>query len=223
MQVWDRLRKEATRELDEEFNRKLDRQNERLSMGIRNAGEWVGERTAYANNTVNGLSSGADRRDNSVPVHAEAKLLEKLDDTTRDAIKSKLQEYEREIVKSDIENAIVITKDGEVWQCYGDQNNVYPNIDLGDKIMGADVTHNHPLGSDNEYSFSKLDASGYLEYELSTLRGIDEKYIYELSRNPFEIDSPREIRDIKDNDARHEEMIAWAKMNGLGYRRWKHD
>jgi hypothetical protein len=40
----DRLRKEAIGELDEEFNRKLDRQNERLSMGIRNAKEWETER-----------------------------------------------------------------------------------------------------------------------------------------------------------------------------------
>ena len=40
----DRLRKEAIRELDEEFNRKLDRQNAGLSLGVRDAKRWRNER-----------------------------------------------------------------------------------------------------------------------------------------------------------------------------------
>ena len=71
MQVWDRLRKEATRELDEEFNRKLDRQNERLSMGIRNAGEWVGERM------TNGPESGNINTSGSVGAEYVSKQLDR--------------------------------------------------------------------------------------------------------------------------------------------------
>ena len=52
--------------------------------------------------------------------------------------------------------------------------------ELGEKLIGAIVTHNHPKGSDNEYSFSDADLRLFLEYKLGRLRGIDEKFIYEL-------------------------------------------
>ena len=58
-----------------------------------------------------------------------------------------------QITLMDIENAVVITKTGLVFQCYGNKNGVYPNLDLGEELMGASVTHNHPIGSSNEYSF----------------------------------------------------------------------
>ncbi len=40
-------------------------------------------------------------------------------------------------------NAIVITKKGEIWRCYGTENRLFPDSDLSDKLKGAYVTHKH--------------------------------------------------------------------------------
>ena len=61
-----------------------------------------------------------------------------------------LSDYEKQIVDSPIENAIVITKDGNLYHCRGTLNGVYPDVDLGEELRGADMTHNHPEGSGNE-------------------------------------------------------------------------
>ena len=69
---------------------------------------------------------------------------------------------EKVIANEPIENAIVITKDGEIFRCFGNLNAVYPNVDLGKRLYGADVTHNHPIGSDNEYTFSEDDVDLFM-------------------------------------------------------------
>ena len=46
-------------------------------------------------------------------------------------VKSTLEKFEAEIVNSEIENAIVITNTGLIWQCFGNKEEVFPNIDLG--------------------------------------------------------------------------------------------
>lgn len=114
--------------------------------------------------------------------HDSPKLLEKLDKVNDDIILSKLKEYEKIIVKDDIkENAIVITRDGEVWQCFGIIDKVFPDIDLEDKLYGASVTHNHPSSATN-YSFSSADLDLFLNYDLKLLRGCDYKYKYSVER-----------------------------------------
>lgn len=123
--------------------------------------------------------------------------------------------------KEDIENAIVITKDGEVIRCFGDKNGAYPDVDFGEKLYGAYVTHNHPPGSSNEYSFSDADIRLFRGYELEMLRGIDEKYIYEMDKNSQETDEHCvSIFDLTDEDGRHESVIDIAQKYGFGYRRW---
>lgn len=147
-----------------------------------------------------------------------------LDDASEVVIKSTLEKYESEIVKSHIENAIVITMSGLVFQCYGNGNGVYPNADLEAELLNASVTHNHPSGSLNEYSFSRDDIDLFMEYNLRLLRGIDEKYIYELSRNAADIDNHATLEELINSDgdlARHEEVIEAARELGIGYRRWK--
>lgn len=103
-------------------------------------------------------------------------------------------------------------------------NGVYPDADLGDELKGTVVSHNHPVGSDNEYSFSKLDIQLFLNNELAVLRGIDEKYIYELTRNSEEIDEPLslfELMELNGEYGRHEKVIDTARKMKIGYRRWK--
>lgn len=73
----------------------------------------------------------------------------------------------------------MVTKTGEVFKVNGDSKFVHPEI-LGD-LKGAYVTHNH-TANETEYSFSKEDRNLFLSEKIKLLRGIDDKYIYELSR-----------------------------------------
>jgi len=130
-----------------------------------------------------------------------------------------LSEYEKQIADSPIENAIVITKDGKLYHCYGTLNGVYPDYDLGEELRGADMTHNHPVGSDNEYSFSSADIMLFAEWELKTLRGVDELFMYVLDRDPEHIDKHLSIFEFNDYSSRHEEVIGRAEKFGYGYRR----
>ena len=135
---------------------------------------------------------------------------------------SKLKEYEKLIADEPVENAIIITKDGVITRCFGNLNGVYPDVDLGEHLIGAYMTHNHPVGSDNEYSFSDLDIRLFMEYNLEVLRGIDERYIYELTRNPEEIDKHLFLFEMTSYDSRHENVISEAEKIGIGYRRYSH-
>lgn len=170
--------------------------------------------------TKKGLSAGGKVSD-GIPEHKKPIQLENVDFSNNNVVLSKLKEYENMIVDSPIENAIVISKDGTIRQCFGDLNGLYPDSDLGEELIGACVTHNHPAGSVNEYSFSVADINLFMENQLEQLRGIDEKYIYVLTRNPADIDEHMSIFDLEDEfDARHEKVIDIAKKYGLGYRRW---
>ena len=94
--------------------------------------------------------------------------------------------FESLAVNAPIENALIITASGEVYHCTGDLNTLETIEELGQKLRGAIVTHNHPVGSANEYSFSEDDIKLFRDFDLKILRGVDEKFIYELNRNPFD-------------------------------------
>lgn len=130
-----------------------------------------------------------------------------------------LSDYEQQIVDSPIENAIVITKDGKLYHCRGTLNGVYPDVDLGEELRGADMTHNHPIGSTNEYSFSPADIKLFYDWELHSLRGVDELFEYVLDRNAQNIDDHLSIFEFDDYSSRHEEVIGRAEKYGYGYRR----
>lgn len=135
-----------------------------------------------------------------------------------------LSDYEKLIVDSPIENAIVITKDGKLYHCYGTLNGVYPDYDLGEELRGADMTHNHPVGSDNKYSFSESDRSLFFSYELHILRGIDELYEYEFNRDKDDVDEiTGSAFDIDEYSFRHQKVIDEARLFGIGYRRKKRE
>ena len=145
----------------------------------------------------------------------------------RDAaqVKQVLDWAEPRIAAAPIENALIITKTGEIYHCTGGLNSLDKIIELGEKLIGATVTHNHPLGSDNEYSFSDADLRLFLEYKLGRLRGVDEKFIYEFNRNPKDRDVNNFTYEDVTGDslgllARHIRVIDLAGKNKIGYRRW---
>lgn len=175
------------------------------------------KRETYAlRKNAKGLAAGKGNKD--IPPHDKPVKLDKLLDG--DDRRKVLLKHEQDIANEPIENAIVITKDGEIFRCFGDINGVYPDYDLGEKLIGADVTHNHPIGSDNEYTFSARDVQLFLDNELSSLRGIDELYIYELDWDSDNIDDPLvDILNAGEHSIRHNEIISYAKQFGFGYRR----
>lgn len=192
----------------EAFERYLDEENRKMRERMKETGAL--------------RSKGNDS--SAIPKHDKPVLLGKVDFSDYDVVLSKLKEYESEIGNSSIENAVVICRDGDIVQCFGALNGVYPDADLGEKIMGAAITHNHPAESDNEYSFSNSDVQMFIDYELEVLRGIDEKYIYELTRNAKEVDEHMTLEELMMTDgdcARHETVIDIALKYGFGYRRWE--
>ena len=167
-----------------------------------------------------GLSSSGSNQ--LVEPHDPPKFIRDVLDT--EDRKKILSDYEKLIVDSPIENAIVITKDGKLYHCYGTLNGVYPDYDLGEELRGADMTHNHPVGSDNEYSFSESDRSLFFSYELHILRGIDELYEYEFNRDKDDVDEiTGSAFDIDEYSFRHQKVIDEARLFGIGYRRKKRE
>ncbi len=147
-----------------------------------------------------------------------------LDNPTEDMVRSSLEAYEKQIASSLVEIAVIITKDGLIWQCSGDKNAVALSPEMGIALDGAYVTHNHPAGSLNEYSFSESDIDFFMSNDLRILRGIDERYIYELSRDLPESNSYLTLDELMDSDgslARHEQVLDYAEKLGIGYRRWE--
>ena len=156
-----------------------------------------------------------------VPEHDEPVLLKTIDYNDKKEISDTLTDFEKSAIMSDVETACVITRSGKVYKCFGVQGNVYPDFDLGDELIGAIVSHNHPIDV-TEYTFSSYDLDLFQEYRLEMLRGCDEKYTYEFTRDATMIDESSE--DFEDFEAYwHERMILTAKKNGIGYRRWKNE
>lgn len=176
--------------------------------------------TGGANGGIIGLGAKIGGTD-YVELHEEPKFIKKIDPKDPSAIQKEIESFEKWAVNSDIENACVITKNGEVFYCYGTKRYVYPDVDLGEKIRGAIISHNH-VRSETNYSFSGLDLSLFSNYELELLRGIDYRYLYEFSKNPSEIDEAPEDEFGKENE-QHTFMIMRAEQYGIGYRRWEHD
>lgn len=174
----------------------------------------------YVYDTDYNIKAENDNSSNT-PIHNAPKYIGSLDDMSDDMIKSTLKSYEDEIVNSDIENAVVVSKSGLVWKCFGNKSAVFPDVDLGDELYGAWVTHNHPL-EETPFTFSKEDLQLFIKYNLSVLRGCDKKYTYEFTRNPLNIDElPEDWMNFENFE--HGRMIEFAKNYGIGYRRWKNE
>lgn len=170
-----------------------------------------------------GQSPPADDAGTSVE-ETEVSYIGTIDNATEDMVKSTLEEYEKQIAESSVENAVIITKDGLIWKCTGSKDFIALGSETGIALDGAYVTHNHPVGSPNEYSFSRYDISFFMGNGLKILRGVDERYVYELTRDPSMSDKHAVLEELMASDgslARHEYVIDTAKKLGIGYRRWR--
>ena len=182
-----------------------------------------GRATAYENKMeTNAQGLSANTRASSVPDHPKPILKEIIDYEDREKVNKILAEFEKDAQIRDIENACVITREGKVYLCQGTENQVFPDVDLGNELIGAYVSHNHPI-EHTQYSFSNADFSLFCEYKLAILRGVDIKYKYEFNRNDIARDAHMSIMDITDEDYAHEMAISNAEREKVGYRRWKND
>lgn len=165
----------------------------------------------------------SDYKDNNslIPEHRPPDKISDIDFNDMAAVKKTFADYESAAVNEKIETACVITKDGEVYKCYGVSDRVFPGVDLDDKLVGAKVSHNHPAEK-TEYSFSSEDLRLFMDYELDILRGCDKIYTYEFTRNAAEVDEQMQEWDTVEN-FRHCKMIDDALKYGIGYRRYKND
>lgn len=183
---------------------------------VKNYADWV----ARYKIIVNGLSTGNSNY-SDVPPHKTAKFVKKLDTINKTVVLNELISFEKKHVNEKIEHAYVVTKNGEVYHCYGVENGVFPDYDLGDKLEGASVTHNHPSYY-TEYTFSQQDMDLFIKYKLDVLRGIDEKYTYEFTKDPLNIDE-EPTNWMSEEQFEHSIMIKKAKENKIGYRRWENE
>lgn len=107
----------------------------------------------------------------SEPVYVDKVALDKVDET--------LEKYEKEMVKLNHETAIIVTKEGKVFSVVGEEGSVYFRNVGKYTLNGATVTHNHPAKL-TRYSFSKFDLGELMDLRLKRIRGIDNKFIYEI-------------------------------------------
>ena len=156
-----------------------------------------------------------------IPEHDEPVLLQTIDYADKAAVNKVLTEFEKSAIIEPIETACVITRGGKVYKCFGTKDQVFPNFDLKDELIGATVSHNHPI-SETSYSFSENDFSLFQEYKLDVLRGCDEKYTYQFTRDAKDIDKTVYDWDTVDNYW-HCKIIEIAEKNGVGYRRWENE
>lgn len=165
----------------------------------------------------------SDYKDNDslIPEHRPPEKISDIDFNDSAAVKKVFADFEGAAVREDIETACVVTKDGGVYKCYGVSDRIFPDADLGDKLIGAKMSHNHPEEK-TEYSFSSADLSLFMDYELAVLRGCDKAYTYEFTRNAAEIDGQMEEWTEFEN-YQHCQIIDKAEKYGIGYRRWKND
>ena len=62
-------------------------------------------------------------------------------------------------------------------------------------------------------------------YQIDTMRGIDEHFVYELNRNPQTSSADTvTVEDMADGFGyRHFKVMEKAEELGIGYRRWRHE
>ena len=156
---------------------------------------------------------------NSVSPHEKPRFLGNIDFNNESEVESVLETFENDTSSKTIETACVIKTNGDVFECYGIRDRVWVDVDIGDGLYGAIVSHNHPA-SVTEYSFSEDDPILFEKYNLKELRGFDEKYRYVLTNADKSVDAIPEEWDTIEN-FQHSCMIRRAVNHGYGYRRYE--
>lgn len=190
--------------------------------------EYVDKDIVKIDNSV--LGSGKTI-DSFVEKHEKMKLLGNIVNLNHEKAISLLEKYERKIVDSDIENAIIILDDGSYYQCFGKGTNVYPYYDLAQDEKLAErkilyMTHNH-LKSETNYSFDGDDRRTWSNHEeLLVLRHIDPYYKSQFSRLDKYVDAPISYEDLFDMPieiVQHNINVEYAKERNYGYKRRKNN
>lgn len=159
-----------------------------------------------------------------VPEHEAPLFVKSIAYGNKKAVMEEITKFEKAMVNSAIETACVVTKEGNVYYCSGVKDGVFPDFDLKNEIKGATITHNHPI-DETVFSFSNPDLELFMDYDLDVLRGCDNLYTYEFTRNADDIDviEDMDIDEVTEEVFQHLTMIQMAKKYGIGYRRWKND
>lgn len=123
-----------------------------------------------------GLGATIGDPEAGVPLHEEPKRIKSIPVWDVRAIEKELDAFDEKAVALDHEEALVILKTGEVYRCTGTLDHVFPDYDLGERLRGAYITHNH-VATETLWSFSTDDMQLFLRYDLEELRGSDVKYI----------------------------------------------
>ena len=161
------------------------------------------------------LSAGTSN--NSIETKVD--FIKKIDRSDFNAVKAAVDDFEEMHRASEIEHAIVITDDGEVYHCSG----VIDGVDISatrKNLKNSIVSHNHPM-SVTDYSFGGDDRIAFNSLGIARMRGVDLKYTYEFSRESKDVDEhPSIIEMMTDEECReHEVNVTFAERFGYGYRR----
>lgn len=173
-------------------------------------------------NNANYVKGLAGKNNTTETSHNPPKLLKTIDNITYKNVIKELENYEKIIKNDKIENAIVITTKGDVYQCFGNKNNVYPDVDLKDEITGAYITHNHPNIPENINTFTAQDRNLFYNNKLEVLRGIKGDYIFEMNRNN-NFKENRSDLEKQPYDSDHVRNVKYSYDFNCGYKRWKND
>lgn len=166
-----------------------------------------------------GLGATIGDPEAGVPLHEEPKRIKSIPVWDVRAIAKELDAFDEKAVALDHEEALVILKTGEVYRCTGTLDHVFPDYDLGERLRGAYITHNH-VATETLWTFSTDDMRLFLQYDLEELRGSDVKYMYRLSKADLRVDeTPEDWWDLE--SYWHAVMIRNATAYKIGYRRVK--
>lgn len=142
----------------------------------------------------------------------ERKPVDFIDIKNNKLIHSRLEEYENSILNETIENAYIISSNGEVFNIKGNEYSIAIPKWLNTK--NAIITHNHPINQ-THFSFSADDIRMFLNGKLKELRGIDEKYQYTLLRTQKTKYKDLEMIENKFNYDYHIEAIELSMLGKL--------
>ena len=144
--------------------------------------------------------------------------IDKIDRSNPDQVKRVLDDFERRATDLDVEHALVIFENGDVYECFGVKDRVWPDEDFGfENLTGTIISHNHEKES-TQYSFGNDDASMFRNSGIQEMYGFDYKYRYHFSKTDLETDNYPEDLFEPDID-QHMFMIFEAQEFGYGYTR----
>lgn len=204
-------------------SKKLNKVNKEYNEWLDNNDKIRNKNREYVSQETHIKTQALSANDITFENHLKPKLLEKIDYNDLKMVNNCMEKYEKVIISDKIENAIVITSNGNVYQCFGNENSVWPNVDLGNELINAYVTHNHPI-KETGFSFSSADVDLFESYNLKKLRGIDEKYLYELDRSKkCDLELPKFDEELEDTTFEHLKLIEFSINKNIFYRRVKNE